>query len=979
MSWLDQFAAGNTGGIAQGAIRIDTRSLAQSRAIVVREAQVMGDAMTKRLGGGTEAGVKQAVSALDRLETQLSSVHKTTSILFAAITASGLKSVQSVKTLEARFRLLEGSEADATKQLAALRELARDTKQPFLDVVEGATAIMPALRGTNADLTKTLTLVQRLAILDPVQGVQGAAFAVREFLNGEYLSLVRRLELDRKRLQQIRDQAGGDEAKAILMLSDYIAELGITEDALKEFGDSGATAFAVLRSEGTETLAAFFDPLLNEFVIPLVQALGDLLRALRNVSPEMQKLVGISAGLYALTAAGGTLPLVGKIPGGGTIAKAAGVGLAGYLGAQAGVGATRVLGEAGVGGFERYRGRSQADVGSEITTRIKQVAVILAEGLMWVSRQLRTGGMVIVNVFDNLKASLQYAAANVVNALASLVGVFTEAGASMVDAIASLLESIDTIDLGPFGKKSLGTADTAASLRTFAEGLRSLDDGMRTSDETMQGYLDTMHRGIGITQAQRDELNAMEDAQNKLVVSFGESIGVIDKVKSHWERVFEAAQNWTRPSAAETPTPDLAINEELVAEWERFQDELAAIEAEAQADRLEEVANYEARKAELIADYQQRIVQMLEEESIRYQRALEETTRRESDIRADLAEKMADADADHQKKVGELLKSYNESTERATEEHLRRLEAIERDGKRSIADAAMRLDAVALWRAQQKMREDLEQERDSYQREQEERREALEEALRQETASYDERLQAARVAAEKQIQQLWERFTREEQMNREDMARKLALMQQSHQQELAQLSTQHQARLAQITASANAESQRLEKSFIDTFNKLQIDAGNHQAVLADVHRKGQAQIEADLRAWYAAQKAIVQSELGTMVGSILGASVTTVGSLLGATVGSQASGGTIGETGKYMMHAGEEVISRPYATALRSLMGGDVSQPALVSAAAAGMGKGGGVSVGQISISVAGVSSPQETGQEVARQVKQVLWELLTA
>lgn len=175
MSWLDQFASPNGGGgatvgQATGRIVIDTASLKRSRAEIIRETRVIGDALKTGIGAGAEDGVKRAESAFTRLNTRLSGLTTGLSVLSAAATGFGVSAAQKIKALQARFTLLAGSQEKSAQLMDELRETAQQTNQPFLDVVEGAMALMPALRGTNASLSDTLNLVQRLAVLDPAQG-----------------------------------------------------------------------------------------------------------------------------------------------------------------------------------------------------------------------------------------------------------------------------------------------------------------------------------------------------------------------------------------------------------------------------------------------------------------------------------------------------------------------------------------------------------------------------------------------------------------------------------------------------------------------------------------------------------------------------------------------------------------------------------------------------------------------------------------
>jgi len=968
------YGGSSSGGIAQGQIRIDTRSLAQSRAVVVREAQIMGDAIKRNVGDGTQQGVETANRALASLRQSFASVQQSAALIAATLTTLGVRSAQNVKVLEARFRLLAGSEEEATEKLEELRDLADRTGQPFLDLVEGATAIMPALRGTNADLSKTLTLVQRLAVMDPAQGVTGAAFAMREFLNEEYISMVRRLEFDRQRLREILDEADGDVAKAIEGLDEYVAELGLGEEQLMEFGRSGANAFAILRSEGTETLAEFFSPFLNDVLVPLVRTFADFLRQLRATNPELQKFIGIATGLSAVSVlAQRGLPLIGQIPGGAMIGKLGVTAAAGYIGGEIGVAGARGLGKLGVPGFEGFAEASQEEARHIIVETLKQVAVIIFDAFVEVAKSIVQAGMYLKNAWELVKAAFGLGVSYMRNAFASVVDILAGAAAGIVTAIAGLLRGLDEIDLGWFGNIETGAGKTAEEMEKLASSIRGAGDSMRISESQMQGYTKTLRRGIELTPQQIEKMEGLNTIGDELVLTFAETVGAVEEAEAAVHRFVRAAQLVTSIPQRDEPK-GLTFDEDAKAAWLDFQDDMAELARNTNDQLLDETRQFEARRAEIIKTYQQQVLDIMEEDAIRYQRALQNARDREAEIRANLAESLADAEVDNREKVNDLLARYREEDERAAEKHLDRLRDIQRDGREQVLRAAMKLDAVALWEAQRSTKIKVEDEKDAYEREREDRQEALDKALRLEMESYDERLQAQRAAADKSITQLWERFRKEEQLQREDMARRLSQMRRDHAQQLNELRSQHYQRMGQIRQEGQEERRQRQMDFINTMNEIQRLAGVHQANLISIAQRGEALIEGDFRAWWNRMQTVVNP------GAAIGQALMNLGS------GSRDVGGRVMQTGLMRLRQGEEVISAGFANTLRRMMGGEVSQPSLVAAVAGAGGAGGRNGAGgggtmplvhwTGNIVVNGAGEPQTVAQRVRDELYKLFQEM---
>jgi hypothetical protein len=314
----------------------------------------MGQGIRREIGQGAEQGVKVATSALGRLNEAINNVTRSLTGALSIITSLGIASAQSVKRLDASFRLLAGSEEDALRYMEEIKDLAEKANQPFLELQQSATAFLPAARENNLELSKTVLLAQRLLLKDPTAAARDARIAMSELFEGQVKSIQSRFGINDAALKQA--VSAGDTKAAVEALDAYLNNLGITEDALFEMGETGINTFAILRDEGTQTLADFFEPFLNDFVLPLTQGLGDMLRELREVNPELKKFVGIAAGLAGTAAlANRGIPLIGAVPGGATAGRAVGVGAAAYGGAQLGTFATRQLADAGVGGgFERF-------------------------------------------------------------------------------------------------------------------------------------------------------------------------------------------------------------------------------------------------------------------------------------------------------------------------------------------------------------------------------------------------------------------------------------------------------------------------------------------------------------------------------------------------------------------------------------------------------------------------------------------------
>jgi hypothetical protein len=132
-------------------------------------------------------------------------------------------------------------------------------------------AMMPTLkpmflRGAREEFTKIMNIIQSLAAIDPFQGVQGAVFALREFLSGDLLSLQRRFELS---------------AKAVA------ASIGATVAQIKQSPELALKALEAFTKAnvGAETL--------RKTALTIDTQLGNLVDRFKQYIDEISKATGI--------------------------------------------------------------------------------------------------------------------------------------------------------------------------------------------------------------------------------------------------------------------------------------------------------------------------------------------------------------------------------------------------------------------------------------------------------------------------------------------------------------------------------------------------------------------------------------------------------------------------------------------------------------------------------------------------------------
>lgn len=674
-------------GIARAGIQVDTSSLERSKQVVVQSAQQIGNAFNQ-MGRQSQQSIVTVNNDLKNLGNTANQTSSSLGTLFSgAFVAGGLAAAQNLRRVDTLFGILSGSQELVNERMAELAELSKRTGIPMLQLKESAVTLLPAIGRNNVELSKTLSIAQRLAILDPAQGAAGAAFALREFMGGEYRSLAARFEIPLEVLKRIRTEAGGNAQAMIDGLDAYINKLGLTEGSLKEMADAGITAFDNAKVALREAVAVGFMPLL-QVITPLLQGFTKFLNQLNQTNPEILKIAALTvaavAGVNLLAASFGRMSaMAASAAANATLAgratKAIGaVGVA-AAGAEAGVGIARGLGQLAVrGGSDNERLRqlstaNQSEARDMLFDDLKKGLFVFVDlvrqaalGLVPIAGIIEVGRTMMQNAWDLLVTAIQIGATK-----------FTEAIGNMLLGIGQLLNWIDGA-ADKFGIDS-GLGSVVSSLTEA--GNQTVFNSQR------ERYLLEQNRpeGIGLSDEQRQRIQDSNAALHELVDG-----GFHEFQTALLEMLFPAQE------AAE------AVEEASNAFSELGSKSGALKDAVASAREVIEEFRGEMKK---VADERARQSGREEEDFLRKrQRDLEEFGRQQAETETNRNQDRIDKIKDFQDQEGEALTSAMADRLKAEQafaaaeieralEHEKNLEKIKLDGARAVEDAAANLDA----------------------------------------------------------------------------------------------------------------------------------------------------------------------------------------------------------------------------------------------------------------------------------------------
>jgi len=191
-----------------------------------------------RPGGGVLGGLlgsvgqgAQLAAGFLGIQTALEAVHKTVDVLSDSIVGQNSR----LEEATTKFRVFTGSAQAAQQIVQALTREADITPFNTDEVIRGGAALISVVHGDQQALMDLMhNAVEPLAALKPQEGIEGAAFAVREALGGDLTSLQRRFEVSTTAIENL--QAQGVPALQAIALG--LRQVGIDSRLVEALGQS---------------------------------------------------------------------------------------------------------------------------------------------------------------------------------------------------------------------------------------------------------------------------------------------------------------------------------------------------------------------------------------------------------------------------------------------------------------------------------------------------------------------------------------------------------------------------------------------------------------------------------------------------------------------------------------------------------------------------------------------------------------------
>jgi len=142
----------------------------------------------------------------------------------------------SAEMVQAQFMAFTKDAGKTAEIMALVRAEADKTPFSFQAMAAATAGLMPAAKQANIPLMELLKTAEILAASNPAQGLEGAAFALREAVSGDFTSIIERFNLPRTYINQLKAEG----VPALEAVQKAMLSMGYDADLVSNMALTGA-------------------------------------------------------------------------------------------------------------------------------------------------------------------------------------------------------------------------------------------------------------------------------------------------------------------------------------------------------------------------------------------------------------------------------------------------------------------------------------------------------------------------------------------------------------------------------------------------------------------------------------------------------------------------------------------------------------------------------------------------------------------
>lgn len=223
---------------------------------------------------------------------------------------SGLSLNSTMESVTAQLNAFTKDGAKSAEILNMIRERAAKTPFEFNEMAAAAAGLLPASKASGQGLESLIEKAEILAASNPAEGLEGAAFALREAVSGDFTSIIERFNLPRAYINQLKAEG----VPALEIVSRAMKEVGFDTDLVSNLAETAAGRWSTFKDTFQTFAATMTQPIFDRFSAGLGSVNG-WLEANAPLLSHASELIGNALGA-ALDAIGARMPSLDSMLGG---------------------------------------------------------------------------------------------------------------------------------------------------------------------------------------------------------------------------------------------------------------------------------------------------------------------------------------------------------------------------------------------------------------------------------------------------------------------------------------------------------------------------------------------------------------------------------------------------------------------------------------------------------------------------------------
>lgn len=192
---------------------------------------------------------------------------------------AGFSFNNSMEQVTAQLNAFTKDGAVSADILEMIRERAASTPFAFDEMARATAGLIPAANQGGVALESLVEKAEILAASNPAEGLEGAAFALREAVSGDFTSIIERFNLPRQYINQLKDEG----VPALEIVSRAMQQMGYDTDLVSNLAQTAQGRWSTLVDTFTTVASTVTQPIFDIFS----ESLGKLQAKLDENMPRI--------------------------------------------------------------------------------------------------------------------------------------------------------------------------------------------------------------------------------------------------------------------------------------------------------------------------------------------------------------------------------------------------------------------------------------------------------------------------------------------------------------------------------------------------------------------------------------------------------------------------------------------------------------------------------------------------------------------